>query len=151
MVGGGVNYQFLSKLRDHQSSCISTSSTSFLSALISSWDRINGIIGVLGDGEKGMDQGCVRCWDANFFFFFFCFLGSHPWKFPGWGTNRSYSCRPMPQQRHIRALSATYSTAHGNAGSLTQWVRAGTEPATSWILVGFDSIAPWRELMRCKI
>ena len=44
---------------------------------------------------------------------------------------------PEPQQHGIRAASATYTTTHGNAGSLTHWARAGTEPATSWFLVGF--------------
>jgi len=29
------------------------------------------------------------------------------------------SLHPEPQQRRIRAASATYTTAHGNAGSLT--------------------------------
>jgi len=29
----------------------------------------------------------------------------------------------------------TYTTAHGNAGSLTHWVRPGFEPESSWILV----------------
>ena len=55
----------------------------------------------------------------------FCyFLGrSHGiWRFPGQGSNRS--CRsnrptPEPQQRGIRAASATYTTAQSNAGSLT--------------------------------
>ena len=28
-------------------------------------------------------------------------------------------------------------TAHGNARSLTHWVRPGIKPATSWFLVGF--------------
>ena len=28
----------------------------------------------------------------------------------------------------------TYTTAHGNAGSLTHGVRPGIEPASSWIL-----------------
>ena len=42
-----------------------------------------------------------------------------------------------PRQRGIRAASATYATAHSNAGSLTHWARAGIEPATSWFLVGF--------------
>ena len=31
----------------------------------------------------------------------------------------------------------TYTTAHSLAGSLTQWARAGTEPTSSWILLGF--------------
>jgi len=44
---------------------------------------------------------------------------------------------PETQQRWIRAASAIYTTAHSNAGSLTHWARAGTEPATSWSLVGF--------------
>ena len=34
----------------------------------------------------------------------------------------------------------TYTTAHGNARSLTHWV-------TSWLLVGFVSSAPQRELL----
>ena len=39
--------------------------------------------------------------------------------------------QPTPQ------LTATYTSAHGNAGSLTHWARLGIEPATSWFLVGF--------------
>ena len=31
----------------------------------------------------------------------------------------------------------TYITAHSNAKTLTQWVRPGIEPASSWMLVGF--------------
>ena len=34
-------------------------------------------------------------------------------------------------------MSATYTTAHGNARSLTHWARPGIEPAISWFLVGF--------------
>ena len=44
---------------------------------------------------------------------------------------------PEPQQWRIWATSATYTTAHGNTGSLTHWARAGTKTATSWFLVGF--------------
>ena len=64
------------------------------------------------------------------------------------GSNRSCSCRPTPgtQQRGIRAASATYTTVHGNAGSLTHWARPGIEPSTSWFLVRFDVSAPRREL-----
>ena len=37
------------------------------------------------------------------------------------GLNRSHSCqhRPQPKQRRIQATSSTYTTAHGNARSLT--------------------------------
>ena len=60
-------------------------------------------------------------------------------KFPGWGSNQSCSCWPMPQsQRHqIWASSPTNVAACYNAGSLTHWERPGTEPRSSWILVGF--------------
>ena len=43
------------------------------------------------------------------------------WKFPGQELNCSCSCRPtpQPQQHQIQAVSATYTTAHSNARSLT--------------------------------
>ena len=53
----------------------------------------------------------------------------------------------MPQQCTIRVTSVTYTIAHGNAGSLTHWVRPGLKPATSWFLVRFVSIVPLRELL----
>uniref|UniRef100_A0A4X1UVP8 Uncharacterized protein n=1 Tax=Sus scrofa TaxID=9823 RepID=A0A4X1UVP8_PIG len=57
------------------------------------------------------------------FLFCFVFLGLHLWhrEVPRLGVDRSYSCwlTPQPQQHQIRASSATYTTAHGNAGSLT--------------------------------
>ena len=33
--------------------------------------------------------------------------------------------------------SVTYTTVHGNTGPLIHWARLGTEPASSWMLVGF--------------
>ena len=55
------------------------------------------------------------------------------------GSNQSCSCCPMPQPQQCRiwAASATYTTAHGNAGSLTHWVRPGIKLKTLWFLVGF--------------
>ena len=44
-------------------------------------------------------------------------------------------------------MSATYTTAHGNARSLTHWARPGIESTTSWLLVGFVSVAPRQELL----
>ena len=55
---------------------------------------------------------------------------------------------PQPQQRRIRALSATYTTAHGNAGSLTRWVRPGIKPTASLFIVRFVSAEPRRELLK---
>ena len=44
----------------------------------------------------------------------------------------------MPQPQHgIRAVSATHTTAQGNARSSTHQARLGIEPATSWFLVQF--------------
>ena len=43
----------------------------------------------------------------------------------------------MPQQHQIWATSANSTTVHGNVGSLTQWVKPGIEPASSWMLVRF--------------
>ena len=40
-------------------------------------------------------------------------------------------------QHQIQAASATYTTAHGNAGSLTHRGKPGIEPASSWTLVRF--------------
>ena len=51
----------------------------------------------------------------------------------------------MPQPHQIRAVSVTYTTAHGNIGPLTCWARPGIEPASSWILVRFISAGPWWE------
>ena len=63
---------------------------------------------------------------------------------PGQGSNQSYSCQPtpQPQQCQVQAMSATYTTAHGNAGSPTHYARPEIEPATSWFLVRFVSTEP---------
>ena len=84
---------------------------------------------------------CFIFHDLIFFFcfLFFCFLGPHLWhvEVPRLGSNQSCSHWPIPQpqQHQIRAASMTYTTAHGDAGSLTHWVRSGIEPETSWFLV----------------
>ena len=81
----------------------------------------------------------------------FFFLRATPEAYGGSqdGVRWSYSCRPTlePQQRQIRVESATYTTAHGNAGSLTHWARPGIKPSASWFLVGFVSAAPRQELL----
>ena len=50
--------------------------------------------------------------------------------------NWNYRCRPMPQplQSLIWVITVTYTTAWGNAGSLTHWLRPGIEPMSSWTL-----------------
>ena len=82
-----------------------------------------------------------------FFFFFHLFratlkaYGASPRQ----GSNQSCSCWPTPQQRRIPAVSATYTTTHRNARSLTHWARPGIESVYSWILVRFFSTEPWRK------
>ena len=51
----------------------------------------------------------------------------------------------------IQAASVTYTIAHSYAGSPTHWARPGIEPASSWILVGFISAVPRRELPSYKV
>ena len=92
----------------------------------------------------------------SFFFFFHLFLCVSffqsriysVWRFPGSGSDQSCSHwpTPQPQQCQIRAASATYTTSHSNARSLTHLARPGIKPATSWFLVGFVSAVPQREL-----
>ena len=44
---------------------------------------------------------------------------------------------PQPPQWGIWATSVTYSTAHGNAESLTHWARLRIKPTSLWMPVGF--------------
>ena len=90
----------------------------------------------------------VKCMSRKliFTFIFICFLGLQVqhMEISGLRSNLSCSCRPppQPQQRQIRAASATFTTAHGNARSLTHWTRTGMEPASSWTLVRFVTAEP---------
>ena len=77
-----------------------------------------------------------------FKFLFFCLFRAAPVTHGGSqarGPIRpvASSLLPGPQQCGIQAESATYTTAHINAGSLTHWARSEIEPATSLFLVGF--------------
>ena len=88
----------------------------------------------------------------SFFFFFFCLFRATPAAHGGSQARgligaTSQSCQSIlqPQQLGIWAMSETYTTAHGNARSLTDWARPGIRPTTSWFLVGFVSPAPWWE------
>ena len=93
-------------------------------------------------GIRRIFKGCPSFSISLFFFFLKAVPTSHG-NFLGYGSNRSYSCwpapQPQPQPHGIWASSATYVTAHCNAGSLIHWVRPGIEPTSSWILVGFVS------------
>ena len=68
-----------------------------------------------------------------FFFFFFLFCRAILLAY------RSSQPTPQPQQHRTQAMSATYTTVHSNARSLTHWTRTGTEPVSSWMLIGFST------------
>ena len=77
----------------------------------------------------------------SFYFYFsiiylFVFSKAAPTAYGG-SQARGLIGRPEPQQRGIWAASGTYTMAHGNAGSLSYWVRPGIEPETSRFLVRF--------------
>ena len=57
-----------------------------------------------------------------------------------------YTTATATQNVSFWAESATYTTAHGNARSLTHWVRPGIKPTSSCILVGFITVEPLWEL-----
>jgi len=95
----------------------------FVVALLCAWSL--GEVSVEGQVHGGLLY-LLACFCVSFFFSFCLFAISlgrscSIWRFPGQGSNQSCSHWPMPepQKRGIRAASATYTTAHGNAGSLT--------------------------------
>ena len=66
-------------------------------------------------------------------------------------TSLSLSRSDTIQRRKIWAISLTYTTAHGNTGSTTQWASPGREPKSSWILAGFGSAVPQWELPETQV
>ena len=48
-------------------------------------------------------------------------------------------------------MSATYTTVHGNARSLTHYMRPGIEPSSSWTLVVFITTEPQLLVQHMKI
>ena len=83
-------------------------------------------------------------WTSFFFFFFWsCLFRATPKAFGGsQARGQTGAIAAGLHYSHsncggIRAASATYNTAHSNAGSLTHRVRPGIEPGSLWILVGF--------------
>ena len=83
---------------------------------------------------------CSNNSDRNSFyllsFFFFVFLGLYPqhMEVPRLGVESELQLwptpEPQPQPHWIQATSSTYTTAHGNAGSLIHWAKSGIQPAT---------------------
>ena len=100
-----------------------------------------------GVGNKSRSQKGVQMIIVFLFVLFFAFFSATPVAYGGSqdkGWNQSYSCWPttQPQQCKILTTSATYTTAHSNAGSLTHLARLGIKPTITWFLVIFVSTAP---------
>ena len=75
---------------------------------------------------------------GSFFLLFRAALAAHgSSQVRGWIRATAAWSMPRPQQHRIWATSSTYTTAHGNAESLTHWARQPTWTGSSWILVGF--------------
>ena len=86
-----------------------------------------------------MNLGWIPLGHGMWFFFFFVFFGLH--------SKHMLGVKLEPQQLQIQAVSVTYTTAQGNARSLTHQVRPGIEPVPSWILAKFAIAEPWWELL----
>ena len=84
-------------------------------------------------------------------FVFLFFLGPYMWHMEVPRLGFESEPTPQPQQLGIRPVSATHTTNHSNARSLTHWTRPGIEPASSRILVGFLSTEPRWELPEMHI
>ena len=81
----------------------------------------------------------------SFFFFFFLLFRAAPTVYASFqGRSWIGAAAAGLYHSHSNARSANYTIAHGNARS--HWVRSGTKPTSSWILVIFVSTAPQWEL-----
>ena len=84
------------------------------------------------------------------YLFIYLFLGPHlqHMEVPRLGVQLELQlpAYPKPQQGWNWVRSAIYNTAHCNARSLTHWAGPGVELESSWILVGWVSAEPRREL-----
>ena len=80
------------------------------------------------------------------FFFGGVFLGPHPQPMKVPRLEVEWELQPQPLR--IRAASATYTIAHGNARFSTHRARPGIKPTSSWILVRFSTTEPQRELLK---
>ena len=65
----------------------------------------------------------------------------------GWIGATADGLHHSSQQNQIQAMSVTYTTAHGNAGSLTYWEGPGIKSTSSWIQVTFISSETRWELL----
>ena len=84
-------------------------------------------------------------------YFIFVFLGPYPWHMEVPRLGVAWELQLPAYTTATATLDPscilTYTTAHGNNGSLTHWARPGIEPVSTWILVRFVYTAPQQELL----
>ena len=88
-------------------------------------------------------------------FFFFKFLGPHPWhmEVPRLGVKTELQLPAFARATAMQDPSRICDLHHslGNTRSLTHWARPGIEPEISWFLVRFVSTMPrWELPLPCK-
>ena len=87
---------------------------------------------------------------SAFFVCLFVFLGPNPWHMEVPRLRVELELHDLHHShnnaRSKPRLRPTYTTAHGNVGSLTHWARPAIEPISSWIQIGFLTTVPRREL-----
>ena len=87
---------------------------------------------------------CCSDWNTSVCHVFF-FIAKHAAYGNSWAGGRIRVAAAGLCQ--IQTMSVTYTTAHGNVGSLTHWARPGMEPAALWILVRFVTAEPQQQLL----
>ena len=72
--------------------------------------------------------------------YLFCFFRATPMAYGSSQARdqiRAVAASLHHSKHGIQAMTTTYTTTHGNARSLTHYVRPGIKPTSSWILVRF--------------
>ena len=86
------------------------------------------------------------------YLFFFFFLGLHlqHMRVPRLGVESELQllAYTTATATRIQATSSTYTTPHGNTGTLTNWARPWIKSASSWILVRLITAELQWELLR---
>ena len=83
-----------------------------------------------------------------FFFFFFCFLGLHLQDVDVPRLGVQLELQLLATATATRNPSHVCDLHHSSRQCWIHdpWARPGIEPTSSWIVVGFVSVAPWWEL-----
>ena len=104
-------------------------------------------LGLFIQQKKSLKLCVAECWcffiskrviyewilEIHFFFFRFCFFRDAPVGYVSFQARGWIGATATGPATQDPSRSVTYIIAHGKTRSLTQWVRPGIEPASSWI------------------